>query len=332
MSRIVLGAASAMVVTVLGVFSAQAQVPEMPMGMRTAAPEGFAEFCRRQPQECAGMTSQTPSQTVAAVLPVAATTQPAPQRPAPAWTPPTPRRNWRLVPTNSIGSTDASAPPTSAKAKPTPAAVVHTDAKAAAQADRLAAKAALLRTLKAKRDASKRLDPRRWSRAPMPSGPRLSAPMPYSPAPHTPRAAAPVTLDLLTRVNRTVNRRIARAPDGRQDVWTLPTGDRPSGDCEDYVLAKRQALIQAGVSPDALSIAVVLTRGGDGHAVLLARTDQGEYVLDNLSPWVVRWAEAPYQWISRQSAAPGRPWVQIGGPPQPLAAGGRPIVITLAAG
>lgn len=210
-----------------------------------------------------------------------------------------------------------------------------------------------MQAMQAKRFNQKSLNPASWSRLTgdprfdrrgeprTPPAPTL-APLRSAPAttPRTavaaPRADAPATLDLLTRVNRQQNRRIARAVDaqvfGREDVWSLPAGDRPQGDCEDYVLAKRQALIAAGVSPDALSIAVVRTQRGEGHAVLLARTAQGEYVLDNLSPWVVPWNEAPYTWVSRQTAGAGRPWVQIGGPAPTSAPGARVIHITLAAG
>jgi predicted transglutaminase-like cysteine proteinase len=48
------------------------------------------------------------------------------------------------------------------------------------------------------------------------------------------------------------------------------------------------------------------------HAVLLVATVEGEVVLDNLSPWVLPWNEAPYQWLDRQ--APGAPtqWVHVG--------------------
>lgn len=51
---------------------------------------------------------------------------------------------------------------------------------------------------------------------------------------------------LVNRVNRRVNRAIRFVDDrrqyGRDDVWAAPVG-RGSGDCEDYVLAKRRELI-----------------------------------------------------------------------------------------
>lgn len=127
---------------------------------------------------------------------------------------------------------------------------------------------------------------------------------------------APVDFTLLESVNRRVNRAIRRSTDqatfGQTDVWTVPSGARARGDCEDYALAKRRALIDAGVDPDLISVGIVRTYRGEIHAVLLVETGQGEYVLDNLSPWVVRWNEAPYHWLERQT--PGSPlaWVQVG--------------------
>ncbi|MEQ7153961.1 transglutaminase-like cysteine peptidase [Brevundimonas aurifodinae] len=120
---------------------------------------------------------------------------------------------------------------------------------------------------------------------------------------------------LVNGVNRRMNRGIRNASDarlyGREDHWTLPTGDQAQGDCEDYVLAKRAGLIAAGVPAEALSIAIVETAWGESHAVLLLASDQGEYVLDSLSPWVSRWDRVNYRWRERQ--APGRPfdWVSV---------------------
>lgn len=136
-----------------------------------------------------------------------------------------------------------------------------------------------------------------------------------------PATDAPPTVDaaLLERVNRHVNRTIRRSTDqatfGETDVWAVPSGARARGDCEDYALAKRRALIEAGVDPDVISLGIVRTYRGEIHAVLLVETGRGEYVLDNLSPWVVRWNQAPYHWLERQ--VPGSPlaWVRVGEAP-----------------
>lgn len=120
---------------------------------------------------------------------------------------------------------------------------------------------------------------------------------------------------LVKAINRTVNRRIRQGSDvrtfGVEDFWQAPTEAGARGDCEDYVLAKRADLIRAGIPADTLSIAIVTTRWGESHAVLLVATDTGEFVLDNLSPWISRWDQVDYVWQERQ--APGRifDWVRM---------------------
>jgi predicted transglutaminase-like cysteine proteinase len=131
--------------------------------------------------------------------------------------------------------------------------------------------------------------------------------------------AAPMVSQLsardLQRINSRINRSIHRAEDyetyGRADYWAAGSDNVKRGDCEDYALAKRRALIEEGTPGEALSIAIVRTRQGEMHAVLLVATEAGEVVLDNLSPWVLPWNEAPYQWLDRQ--VPGAPtqWVHV---------------------
>ena len=121
-------------------------------------------------------------------------------------------------------------------------------------------------------------------------------------------------------INRSINAKIHPMDDeaafGERDYWTLPLSDgpRPVGNCKHYVLEKRKALVEAGFNPAALSIAIVSTRWNEVHAVLVISTDQGDYVLDNLSPWIKGWREAPYRWIERQ--IPGEPlhWATVSDP------------------
>lgn len=131
--------------------------------------------------------------------------------------------------------------------------------------------------------------------------------------------ASPLTLARadwrrVQRINREVNRAIRHREDsaiyGRPDQWAL--GEAGVGDCEDYALAKRAALIQAGVPARALSIALVETRRGESHAVLLIDTDKGAMVLDNLSPWIRRWDQTPYSWIARQTPGDPLTWRAVG--------------------
>ena len=121
----------------------------------------------------------------------------------------------------------------------------------------------------------------------------------------------PLVWEAFNGINQTINARIRPMTDeqafGVADYWTLPLSDepRPFGNCKHYALEKRKALVEAGFSPDALSIAIVKTRWGEVHAVLIVDTDKGDYVLDNLSPWIKGWRDVRYEWIERQT--PGHP-------------------------
>jgi predicted transglutaminase-like cysteine proteinase len=115
----------------------------------------------------------------------------------------------------------------------------------------------------------------------------------------------------LNGINQSINAKIRPMSDeqafGISDYWTLPLSDGPRavGNCKHYALEKRKALVDAGFSADALSIAIVKTSWGEVHAVLIVGTDQGDYVLDNLSPWIKGWREVNYAWVERQ--VPGKP-------------------------
>ncbi|WP_369062135.1 transglutaminase-like cysteine peptidase [Caulobacter sp. 73W] len=113
----------------------------------------------------------------------------------------------------------------------------------------------------------------------------------------------------LNKVNRKINHDLVRRSDqegyGQEDFWATPLSDGAAayGDCEDYVLEKRRALVAAGIPQSAMSAAIVVTSWGETHAVLLVDTDKGEYVLDNLSSFIVPWAKAGYVWRERQFGA-----------------------------
>jgi predicted transglutaminase-like cysteine proteinase len=124
--------------------------------------------------------------------------------------------------------------------------------------------------------------------------------------------ASPARLSELDEVNRAVNRAIAPATDldiyGVNEYWTLP---RTKGDCEDYALLKRQTLIAKGWPVSSLLLTVVRDEKGEGHAVLTARTMQGDYVLDNKIEDVRIWHNMPYQFVMRQSYLNPRVWVAL---------------------
>lgn len=92
------------------------------------------------------------------------------------------------------------------------------------------------------------------------------------------------------------------------EFWTYPNG---YGDCEDFALIKRRDLIKAGWHPSTLMIAVVREANGNGHAVLMVRTDRGDLVLDNQDNMIRVWNETPYRFIKRQSQASAGDWVDM---------------------
>ncbi|MEL7047441.1 MAG: transglutaminase-like cysteine peptidase [Pseudomonadota bacterium] len=124
--------------------------------------------------------------------------------------------------------------------------------------------------------------------------------------------ATPERLVELDRVNRFVNDRIKPRTDteiyGVSEYWTLPS---TVGDCEDYALLKRQLLVERGWPPSSLLMTVVRDEVGDGHAILTARTAQGDFVLDNKIADVRIWNATPYEFVMRQSYVNPMTWVSL---------------------
>lgn len=147
-----------------------------------------------------------------------------------------------------------------------------------------------------------------------PAQPKTGSPQREEDSWRPPRFQTDLNMAQLNEINRDINRAIRPVSDqvafAKAEYWTIPSGIGAVGDCEDYVLAKRQALIQAGTPAEALSIAVVRTRRQDLHTVLLVATADGEVVLDNLSPWIVSWRDAPYSWRQRQARGSALTWIQ----------------------
>ncbi len=137
--------------------------------------------------------------------------------------------------------------------------------------------------------------------------------------PSTPRdvvLSTPAWKDL-QRINLWVNTHVKPMTDmehwGVVERWNYP--DDGYGDCEDYVLAKRRMLMQAGWPREALLITVVRDKNGDGHAILTVKTDKGEYALDNQTDDILLWSDTGYRFVKRQSQADPNVWVALGEPP-----------------
>lgn len=93
------------------------------------------------------------------------------------------------------------------------------------------------------------------------------------------------------------------------DVWTLAPR---VGDCEDYAITKRHELIKAGWPSAAVRLAIVHPSNGEGHMVLVVSAqDGGDYVLDNLTDYVMPWRNVELDWVSIQSKSDPRVWHMV---------------------
>jgi predicted transglutaminase-like cysteine proteinase len=283
--------------------------PAMPLGGAAPMPQGFIDLCRQSPDQCPAtgpmpdferLAAENNRQRWRAIFGLAETTQP-PAASAPSAGPvlmaSTPIV--RLVPRLRPVSATPVVPGAAVEAGG--ALSVDDIAEPAVEVDGQAMAAGAL----AAEDAS---------------APTIADSVIVEPSAEAVSADGAATFALdregwrtVNRINRRLNREVRHVEDqtlyGQPDLWAMPLGAR--GDCEDYVLAKRAALIAEGVPAEALSVAIVETTWGETHAVLLLASDRGEYVLDNLSPWVSRWDRVDYRWRERQ--APGRPfdWVAV---------------------
>jgi predicted transglutaminase-like cysteine proteinase len=121
----------------------------------------------------------------------------------------------------------------------------------------------------------------------------------------------------LQEINLEFNQAITPLTDleafGRNEYWTMPLSMHgvPVGDCEDFALEKRHALIERGWPEGALLLAALMAPGYGRHAVLVVVTDRGDYVLDNLNDEVKPWFATGYHWQTRQDPQDPTRWVTI---------------------
>ena len=125
-------------------------------------------------------------------------------------------------------------------------------------------------------------------------------------------------------VNRRTNARIKPKTDmehwGIVDRWDFP--EDGYGDCEDYQLLKRKLLAERGLSRRAMRMTVVIDDLGEGHAVLMIRTDRGDYILDNKTSAVLPWRDTGYTYVKREGQD-STAWVSLGGVGSPVATANR---------
>jgi predicted transglutaminase-like cysteine proteinase len=110
------------------------------------------------------------------------------------------------------------------------------------------------------------------------------------------------TWKTIQTINARINSEIQPITDmahwGIVERWDYPTDGM--GDCEDYALLKRKRLVEAGIPRRALLITVVVDEENEGHAVLMLRTDRGDYILDNKRGAILPWTQTGYVFVKRE--------------------------------
>jgi len=111
------------------------------------------------------------------------------------------------------------------------------------------------------------------------------------------------------RVNSQVNASVTYREDAAQ--YDMPEYWEPAvkfGDCEDYAMAKRGALLALGWPLDELALSCCWAETGEYHCVLAVNTDRGWFILDNRhqSPMVP--SDLGYRW---DKALRGGQWVEL---------------------
>lgn len=98
-------------------------------------------------------------------------------------------------------------------------------------------------------------------------------------------------------VNANVRYLSDQAAFGQADLWRAAPM-RGTGDCEDFALAKRAMLLEAGAPLRLVRLALCRTELGEMHAVLIVTTEEGDLVLDNRYSQAMRRDELPYEWVA----------------------------------
>ena len=112
----------------------------------------------------------------------------------------------------------------------------------------------------------------------------------------------------LESINRQVNAEIAPYTPPGMETWVV--GPK-RGNCHDYAVTKRHRLIAAGWPPASLRLAVVYTASGEGHLVLVVRTDKGDLVLDNLTNQIRPWNRTGLRFVLIDSGKNPKVWYKL---------------------
>jgi predicted transglutaminase-like cysteine proteinase len=132
------------------------------------------------------------------------------------------------------------------------------------------------------------------------------------------------TWNTIVAINRRVNAKVKPITDKDHwnlvDRWEFP--EDGMGDCEDFQLLKRRMLVERGIPRRAMRMTVVIDELGEGHAVLMIRTNRGDYILDNKTSAVLPWHQTGYVFVKRESQD-SLAWVSLSGQSSPTTTANR---------
>lgn len=123
-------------------------------------------------------------------------------------------------------------------------------------------------------------------------------------------------------VNAAINTAISYRSDAltwnMEERWVMPIRSEgvTYGDCEDFALEKRAALLEAGAPADLMRMATAWSPGTGLHAVLILRLEAGDYVLDSVSPHILTVSQTRYEWRSLQTGPSLLEWSTVSNDPQ----------------
>ena len=83
------------------------------------------------------------------------------------------------------------------------------------------------------------------------------------------------------------------------------------GDCNDYAVTKRHELLARGWPSYALLLTEVVVTSGEHHLVLVVRTNEDDFVLDNLSANVRSISQTAYELVRAQQMGNPKFWSTI---------------------
>jgi predicted transglutaminase-like cysteine proteinase len=115
----------------------------------------------------------------------------------------------------------------------------------------------------------------------------------------------------LAKVNNDVNRAIkpeANLGGVMAEEWLVAPR---RGDCNDYAVTKRHELLARGWPSHSLLLTEVVVASGEHHLVLVVRTSEDDFVLDNLNGAVRPVSQIKYQWVRAQQAENPKFWSAI---------------------